>query len=276
MAGCKCTCPGCGQEIQVDENLIGVEFSCPLCSAPIRVSEETGELSEESEEDTAPETGIPIAKPAGEKPLRLKSKVPPVRPVSKPSPRPPVRPVSEPVAPPPPPPPMPERNFSAPFYGNEETADRLAGLLRMIALLLIVVIVALVGSAVWIRMQLNGNNEKLIQALVPGYEEPEEDSEDSEDSEVQSPYRPVREQAARYDYKIVTLEGNYVFSKMERKEIDSDKLQGILQSYSDWELVDVIEEVETVHPNFGNSEYVTGLQPNVRTWRVQLILRKRK
>lgn len=251
MAGCKCTCPGCGQEIQVDENLIGVEFSCPLCSAPIRVSEETGELSEESEEDTAPETGIPIAKPAGEKPLRLKSKVPPVRPVSKPSPRPPVRPVSEPVAPPPPPPPMPERNFSAPFYGNEETADRLAGLLRMIALLLIVVIVALVGSAVWIRMQLKDNNDQLVKLTEPSYE-----------------------------YQVVSVSGNsnisYYEDKEARKEISFVEIRKKLEEYPDWELVDVIEEVETVFPNFGNEKYVTGIQSNVRTWRVQLILRKRK
>ncbi len=42
-----------------------------------------------------------------------------------------------------------------------------------------------------------------------------------------------------------------------------------------WELVGTIPEVETVHPNFGNSDYVTGLQPNVRSSRVTLIFKRR-
>ena len=144
---------------------------------------------------------------------------------------------------------MPERNFSAPFYGNEETADRLAGLLRMIALLLIVVIVALVGSAVWIRMQLKDNNDQLVKLTEPSYE-----------------------------YQVVSVSGNisYYEDKEGRKEISSVEIREALEEYPDWELVDVIEEVETVFPNFGNEKYVTGIQPNVRTWRVQLILRKRK
>jgi hypothetical protein len=33
--------------------------------------------------------------------------------------------------------------------------------------------------------------------------------------------------------------------------------------------------METAHPNFGNSEYVTGLQPNIRPQRVVLVLRRR-
>ena len=40
-----------------------------------------------------------------------------------------------------------------------------------------------------------------------------------------------------------------------------------------WELVGTIPEVETSHPNFGSSEYVTGLQPNVRSCRVTLIFK---
>ncbi len=41
-----------------------------------------------------------------------------------------------------------------------------------------------------------------------------------------------------------------------------------------WELLGTIPEVETVHPNFGSSEYVTGLQPNVRSYRVTLIFKR--
>ena len=43
-----------------------------------------------------------------------------------------------------------------------------------------------------------------------------------------------------------------------------------------WELVSAYETTETVHPNFGNSEYVTGLQPNVRTSEINLIFKRKK
>lgn len=244
MAGCKCTCPGCGQEIQVDENLIGMEFSCPLCSTPIRVSESI-EVPEETAEDMALETGIPIANLAGEKPLRLKNKVPPVRPVYKPSPESdfhPVRPVSETV--PPPPPPMPEKNN----YRSLEMADRLAELMKKIAILLVVTLLVLIGGVVLICMQLQANGDQLVKLTEPSY-----------------------------DYQVVSVSNDVpLYDKEGRREISSVKIQEALEKYPDWELVDVIEEVETVFPNFGNREYVTGIQSNVRTWRVQLILRKRQ
>jgi len=40
------------------------------------------------------------------------------------------------------------------------------------------------------------------------------------------------------------------------------------------ELVDSYLEMETVHPNFGDSRYVTGLQPNVRPQRLVLIFER--
>lgn len=39
--------------------------------------------------------------------------------------------------------------------------------------------------------------------------------------------------------------------------------------------MDIITETETVHPNFGNDDYVAGIQPNVRTRSVILLLRRR-
>lgn len=42
-----------------------------------------------------------------------------------------------------------------------------------------------------------------------------------------------------------------------------------------WELVDVYTIVETVHPNFGDSKYVTGLQPNTRLNRVNYVFKRR-
>ncbi|MEX6585208.1 DUF4177 domain-containing protein [Paraclostridium bifermentans] len=41
-----------------------------------------------------------------------------------------------------------------------------------------------------------------------------------------------------------------------------------------WELVSSHIENETAYPNFGNSEYVTGLQPNVRPQKVVLLFKK--
>ncbi len=41
-----------------------------------------------------------------------------------------------------------------------------------------------------------------------------------------------------------------------------------------WELVAAFSEVETVHPNFGKEDYVTGLQPNVRASRMICILKR--
>ena len=41
-----------------------------------------------------------------------------------------------------------------------------------------------------------------------------------------------------------------------------------------WELTTSYLEVETAFPNFGNAEYVTGLQPNVRPQDVVLIFKR--
>lgn len=43
-----------------------------------------------------------------------------------------------------------------------------------------------------------------------------------------------------------------------------------------WELISVMDQIETVHPNFGNKDYVTGLQPNVRTSEITLIFKRKK
>ena len=41
-----------------------------------------------------------------------------------------------------------------------------------------------------------------------------------------------------------------------------------------WELVGTFLEEETTHPNYGNSQYVTGLQPNIRPQRAVMIFRR--
>ena len=42
------------------------------------------------------------------------------------------------------------------------------------------------------------------------------------------------------------------------------------------ELVDVYTIEETVHPNFGNEEYVTGLRENTRTASINYVFKRRK
>lgn len=41
-----------------------------------------------------------------------------------------------------------------------------------------------------------------------------------------------------------------------------------------WELVDIYTMIETVHPNFGNKKYVTGLQPNTRTQAICYVFKR--
>lgn len=41
-----------------------------------------------------------------------------------------------------------------------------------------------------------------------------------------------------------------------------------------WELVDVYTLIETVHPNFGDSKYVTGLQPNTRDYSINYVFKR--
>lgn len=42
-----------------------------------------------------------------------------------------------------------------------------------------------------------------------------------------------------------------------------------------WELVDTYTETSTVFPNFGNEQYVTGLQPNTRTTVINFVFKRK-
>lgn len=84
---------------------------------------------------------------------------------------------------------------------------------------------------------------------------------------------------ARYEYKVV----NVVADGGDRQGDDALKLATATPSEPEltrlgsagWELVGTYLELETAYPNFGDSKYVTGLQPNVRPQRAVLILRRR-
>lgn len=84
--------------------------------------------------------------------------------------------------------------------------------------------------------------------------------------------------SSNWEYKVVSVKGNVDETKDkfgEKKfEVTDEALN--LFGKEGWELVSVYENTETVHPNFGNDSYVTGLQPNVRTSEVNLVFKRRK
>lgn len=83
---------------------------------------------------------------------------------------------------------------------------------------------------------------------------------------------------SKWEYKTIVFKGNEqdALEKFVSKKISISNTS--LNSLGDegWELVDVFEETETVHPNFGNSEYVTGIQPNVRTSEISFVFKRQK
>jgi hypothetical protein len=83
---------------------------------------------------------------------------------------------------------------------------------------------------------------------------------------------------AKYEYKVISFltesndrtgDGALKFAsvKIDEAQIASMGVEG-------WDLVDSFLEMETAYPNFGKSEYVTGLQPNIRPQRVVLIFKR--
>ncbi|RYG06830.1 MAG: DUF4177 domain-containing protein [Chitinophagaceae bacterium] len=83
--------------------------------------------------------------------------------------------------------------------------------------------------------------------------------------------------SSKWEYKIVTVKG----SEKEASKFDAIKFEVSGESLNlfgkeGWELVDTFPTTETVHPNFGNSDYVTGMQPNVRTSEVNFVFKRKK
>lgn len=64
-------------------------------------------------------------------------------------------------------------------------------------------------------------------------------------------------------------EGSEAYNTILPSEADMDQLGS-----EGWELVTSYLEMETAYPNFGNEEYVTGIQPNVRPQSVVLIFKR--
>jgi len=86
------------------------------------------------------------------------------------------------------------------------------------------------------------------------------------------------QRAVQWEYLVlpVMAEGH------ERKGADAARYASVTPSKEElnklgkegWELVSSYLEMETAWPNFGNDNYVIGLQPNVRPQRVVLVFKR--
>lgn len=83
----------------------------------------------------------------------------------------------------------------------------------------------------------------------------------------------------QWEYKVVKMfpeeqNDRTGWSSNAYNTIDVD--EAILNRFGDagWELVSSTMEVETAWPNFGNENYVTGIQPNVRPQCLILIFKR--
>ena len=82
----------------------------------------------------------------------------------------------------------------------------------------------------------------------------------------------------KWEYKVVYIEATETFTYLEYEQNPSniELTDAMINEYglNGWELADSYLEMETVHPNYGDNQYVTGLQPNVRPQRLVLIFKK--
>ena len=84
--------------------------------------------------------------------------------------------------------------------------------------------------------------------------------------------------SSKWEYKLVTITGKEaeLSPKQQVKTFDVTDESLNLLGEEGWELVSVYEDIETAHPNFGNDQYVTGLQPNVRTTEIHYVFKRKK
>lgn len=82
---------------------------------------------------------------------------------------------------------------------------------------------------------------------------------------------------SNWEYKVVTVKGiEKEPSKFDPIKFDVTDENLNLFGKDGWELVDIYETIETVHPNFGNDQYVAGLQPNVRSAELHFVFKRKR
>jgi len=83
---------------------------------------------------------------------------------------------------------------------------------------------------------------------------------------------------SKWEYKVVSVkgtdEGSMADFQSHKLEVSEESLNPLGED--GWELVGIYEKTETVHPNFGNDQYVSGIQPNVRTAEVNFVFKRGK
>lgn len=84
--------------------------------------------------------------------------------------------------------------------------------------------------------------------------------------------------SSKWEYKTISVKGEEQETRAKFKTNKFDVSDEALNMFGEegWELVGVYETLETVHPNFGNEEYVSGIQPNVRTAEIKFIFKRKK
>ncbi|MDD4760950.1 MAG: hypothetical protein PHU66_09100 [Bacteroidaceae bacterium] len=82
----------------------------------------------------------------------------------------------------------------------------------------------------------------------------------------------------KWEYKTITINGEEKENSSDFRAIDFEIPDSTLNVYGNqgWELAGIYTNIETVHPNFGDSRYVTGIQPNTRTLSVNYVLKRKK
>jgi hypothetical protein len=86
-------------------------------------------------------------------------------------------------------------------------------------------------------------------------------------------FGPSRASASAWEYKTIEVDAHSAGDSSTRKvNLDLPELQTL--GAEGWEVSGLWLEQETVHPNFGKTEYVTGLQPNVRPSRLVVLLKR--
>lgn len=82
----------------------------------------------------------------------------------------------------------------------------------------------------------------------------------------------------KWEYKTVSVKGteSEILAKFQANtfEISDESLN--LLGKDGWELVSTYVKTETVHPNYGNEEYVSGIQPNTRTSEINFVFKRSK
>ena len=90
---------------------------------------------------------------------------------------------------------------------------------------------------------------------------------------------PTQKEQTKWEYKTLKVVGkendNSYIGGQFLPLLFGDQTRTLNELGQDgWELVSTYSEIETVHTNFGNSDYVTGIRENTRTCVVYFVFKR--